>query len=81
MVQLSTRHEKLESLSNKVSQEVNELLFQLQRYSSATLRQDENVLAVQAKYKEENDKRQLSVKRDEMMRKRLLDQKNVIWEM
>ena len=78
---MSTRHEKLESLSNKVSQEVNELLFQLQRYSSATLRQDENVLAVQAKYKEENDKRQLSVKRDEMMRKRLLDQKNVIWEM
>jgi len=39
------------------------------------------VLAVQAKYKEENDRRQLAVKRNEMMRKRLEDQKNVIWEM
>ena len=81
LCQLNTKFEKLETLSTKTSQEVNELLFLLQRYSSDTLSKNEAVLAVQAKYAQENALRQLSIKRNEIMRKRLEEQKNVIWEM
>ena len=57
LCQLSTKFEKLENLSTKTSQEVNELLFLLQRYSSDTLHKNEAVMAVQAKYAQENSMR------------------------